>query len=63
VPFAKLWPCKVAWFLAVAHLLFPGVGHVKEVVAGFEWVPVSYCNRLPTTKDGFEDPHKNGDKH
>jgi hypothetical protein len=26
-------------------------------------VPVSYCNRLPTTKDGFEDPHKNGDKH
>ena len=49
--------------IAVPHLPFPGVGHLKQVGFGYEWIPVSYGNRLPTGKDGFTDPHKGGDKH
>lgn len=54
---------KERTLLAVPHLPFPGVGHIREVGSAFEWIPISYGNRLPTGKDQFQDPHKNGDKH
>jgi glyoxylase-like metal-dependent hydrolase (beta-lactamase superfamily II) len=31
--------------LAVAHLNFPGVGHLRAVGSGYEWVPAPYTNR------------------
>jgi len=31
--------------IAVPHMPFPGVGHVRSVGAGFEWVPLEYVNR------------------
>jgi len=32
--------------IAVPHVPFPGVGHVRAVGTGFEWVPIDYGNRL-----------------
>ena len=32
--------------VAAAHLPFPGVGHVRSVFRGYEWLPVNYT-RLP----------------
>jgi len=32
--------------VAAAHLPFPGVGHVRSVFRGYEWVPLNYT-RLP----------------
>jgi glyoxylase-like metal-dependent hydrolase (beta-lactamase superfamily II) len=31
--------------IAVPHLPFPGVGHIRAVGNGYEWVPVEYANR------------------
>ena len=31
--------------IAVPHLPFPGIGHVRAVGVGYEWVPVEYANR------------------
>jgi glyoxylase-like metal-dependent hydrolase (beta-lactamase superfamily II) len=31
--------------IAAPHLPFPGVGHVRAVGTGFEWVPIDYTNR------------------
>lgn len=31
--------------IAVPHLPFPGVGHVRAVGDGYEWIPVEYANR------------------
>lgn len=33
------------YFVAVAHLSFPGIGHVRKEGAGFEWLPVNYTNK------------------
>jgi len=32
--------------IAVPHVPFPGVGHVRAIGTGFEWVPIDYGNRL-----------------
>jgi len=31
--------------IAVPHMPFPGVGHVRTAGTGFEWVPIEYVNR------------------
>jgi glyoxylase-like metal-dependent hydrolase (beta-lactamase superfamily II) len=31
--------------IAVPHLPFPGIGHVRKVGSGYEWVPAEYGNR------------------
>ncbi len=31
--------------IAVPHMPFPGVGHVRTAGTGFEWVPIAYVNR------------------
>ena len=31
--------------IAVPHMPFPGIGHVRQVGTGYEWVPVEYGNR------------------
>lgn len=31
--------------VAVPHMSFPGVGHIREAREGYEWVPVNYGNR------------------
>lgn len=49
--------------IAVPHLSFPGVGHLRQVGTGFEWVPVPYGNRAGNSDAGFADPHKDGDRH
>ena len=33
--------------IAVPHMPFPGVGHVRKLGSGYEWVPVEYGNRNP----------------
>jgi glyoxylase-like metal-dependent hydrolase (beta-lactamase superfamily II) len=48
--------------VAVPHLPFPWVGHIRRVGTGFEWVPVAYGNREERSDSAFADPHKNGDK-
>ena len=48
--------------IAVPHLPFPGVGHIKRSGKGYEWVPVLYENRDFASSATFKDPHKNGDK-
>jgi glyoxylase-like metal-dependent hydrolase (beta-lactamase superfamily II) len=32
--------------IAIPHVPFPGVGHVRAIGTGFEWVPIDYGNRL-----------------
>ena len=32
--------------IAIPHVSFPGVGHVRALGSGFEWVPIDYGNRL-----------------
>ncbi len=32
--------------IAVPHMSFPGVGHVRSIEHGFEWVPIDYVNRI-----------------
>jgi len=48
--------------IAVPHLPFPGVGHVKANGDGFVWVPVLYENRDFKKEATYMDPHKNGDR-
>lgn len=48
--------------IAVPHLPFPGVGHVKPNGDGYQWVPILYVNRDLGKDTPFLDPHKNGDK-
>jgi hypothetical protein len=48
--------------IAVPHIPFPGVGHIKVSAQGYEWVPVLYQNRDFSNSATFADPHKNGDK-
>jgi glyoxylase-like metal-dependent hydrolase (beta-lactamase superfamily II) len=31
--------------IAVPHLPYPGIGHVRQVGNGYEWVPIEYGNR------------------
>jgi glyoxylase-like metal-dependent hydrolase (beta-lactamase superfamily II) len=31
--------------IAVPHLPYPGIGHVRQVGSGYEWVPIEYGNR------------------
>jgi glyoxylase-like metal-dependent hydrolase (beta-lactamase superfamily II) len=31
--------------IAVPHISFPGVGHIRAVKGGYEWVPIAYGNR------------------
>ncbi len=31
--------------VAVPHMPYPGIGHVRQVETGYEWVPVEYGNR------------------
>jgi glyoxylase-like metal-dependent hydrolase (beta-lactamase superfamily II) len=32
-------------YVAVAHISFPGIGHVKANGKGYEWVPANYTNK------------------
>jgi glyoxylase-like metal-dependent hydrolase (beta-lactamase superfamily II) len=48
--------------IAVPHLPFPGVGHLRKKGTGFEWVPVLYENRDFGKEQVFMDPHKEGDR-
>lgn len=36
--------------VAVPHMRFPGVGHLRKAGKGYEWVPVNYGNREVMTK-------------
>ncbi|MGA7965042.1 MAG: MBL fold metallo-hydrolase [Gammaproteobacteria bacterium] len=36
------WVAKEKILVAGAHLAFPGLGHVREVKHGYQWIPVSY---------------------
>lgn len=31
--------------IAVPHMPFPGIGHIRQVGRGYEWVPIEYGNR------------------
>jgi glyoxylase-like metal-dependent hydrolase (beta-lactamase superfamily II) len=31
--------------IAVPHLPYPGIGHIREVGTGYEWIPIEYGNR------------------
>ena len=33
--------------IAIPHISFPGLGHVRVAGSGFDWVPVDYGNRTP----------------
>lgn len=33
--------------IAVPHMPYPGIGHVRQVGSGYEWVPIEYGNRNP----------------
>lgn len=33
------------YFVAFAHVSFPGIGHVRKQGAGYEWLPVNYTNK------------------
>jgi glyoxylase-like metal-dependent hydrolase (beta-lactamase superfamily II) len=33
------------YFVGVAHISFPGIGHVRTEGAGYEWVPVNYTTK------------------
>lgn len=48
--------------VAVPHLSFPGVGHLKKQGDGYRWIPILYVNRDLSGDAKFLDPHKNGDK-
>ncbi len=48
--------------VAVPHVSFPGVGHLRRAGTGFEWVPIPYANRAAGSDAAFADPHKTGDK-
>jgi hypothetical protein len=52
----------VATLIAVPHLSFPGVGHIKTSGDGLTWVPIPYENRDFSKDATFLDPHKNDDK-
>lgn len=41
--------------IAGPHLPFPGVGHVRKVEEGYDWVPINYANR----KNGQAGPQLN----
>lgn len=30
------------YFVAAAHLPFPGIGHVRTETSGYSWVPITY---------------------
>lgn len=36
------WVAKEKILVAGAHLAFPGLGHVRKVKHGYQWIPVSY---------------------
>ncbi len=38
--------------VAVPHMSFPGVGHIRKAGKGYEWVPVNYGNRSVKTPAG-----------
>jgi hypothetical protein len=33
------------YYLACAHVSFPGIGHLRKAGAGYDWVPVNYSNK------------------
>jgi glyoxylase-like metal-dependent hydrolase (beta-lactamase superfamily II) len=33
------------YFIAFAHVSFPGIGHLRKEGAGYEWIPVNYTNK------------------
>jgi len=33
------------YWVGVAHISFPGIGHVRTEGSGYEWVPVNYTNK------------------
>ena len=33
------------YFVAFAHVSFPGIGHIRKEGAGYEWIPVNYTNK------------------
>lgn len=33
------------YYLAFAHVSFPGIGHVRKAGNGYEWLPVNYTNK------------------
>ncbi|MGO1461095.1 MAG: MBL fold metallo-hydrolase [Oleiphilaceae bacterium] len=41
--------------VAVPHMPFPGVGHIREAQKGYDWVPVNYSNR--EVKKTKQDKH------
>ncbi len=34
--------------VAVPHMSFPGIGHIRKGPEGYDWVPVDYGNRAAT---------------
>lgn len=43
--------------IAIPHIPFPGVGHLRAVKAGYEWIPVNYGNRDTALQSDFESRH------
>lgn len=37
--------------IAVPHMPFPGVGHIRKAQVGYDWVPINYGNREIKNKD------------
>ena len=35
---------KQGYWVAAAHISFPGIGHIKSVGKGYEWVPANYTS-------------------
>jgi glyoxylase-like metal-dependent hydrolase (beta-lactamase superfamily II) len=33
------------YYVAFAHVSFPGIGHVRKEGGGYEWIPVNYTNK------------------
>jgi len=36
--------------IAIPHLAFPGVGHIRAAGTGYEWLPIIYGNRDTSRK-------------
>jgi len=32
------------YYVGIAHVSFPGVGHLRKDGAGYRWIPVNYAN-------------------
>jgi hypothetical protein len=41
---------KQGYFVAIAHVSFPGLGQLRSEGTGYRWIPVNYTNSAPAGK-------------